>query len=181
MKISVFIATSLDGFIAREDGAIDWLPAPMESGEDYGYGAFFESVDAIVMGRNTFELVLTFGAWPYGEKPVVVLSSRDLVFPPQVPPSVSQLGGSPESVVRRLSDRGYAYLYIDGGTTIQGFLREGLVDEIIITRIPVLIGSGIPLFGPLEADIPLRHVETRSFESGIVQSRYGIIHNLSIW
>jgi dihydrofolate reductase len=175
MKISVFIATSLDGYIAREDGRIDWLPVPdPDAGEDYGYKAFMATVDAIVMGRATFETVLGFGVWPYAGKRVVVLSSRPLGIPETFPGVVEQLSGSPADVAAALSSSGVQQVYLDGGKTVQGFLAAGLVDRLIITRIPVLIGSGLPLFGPLANDVALRHVATRAYPSGFVQSEYSL-------
>ena len=170
MKGSVFIATSLDGFIAREDGGLDWLPA--DGGEPHGYDEFIATVDAIVMGRKTFEIVLGFDPWPYGPKPVIVLSGnpRRLRAPKGV--ACEFMSGSPQEIVDRLAQRGMKHLYIDGGVTIQRFLAAGLIQRMIITRIPVLLGSGIPLFGPLPHDVRLRHVTTRSFSSGMVQSEY---------
>jgi dihydrofolate reductase len=176
MKASVYIATSLDGFIARANGEIDWLPGAEgeETGEDYGYQKFIESVDYLVMGRNTYELVLSFGEWPYTGTPVVVLSSRNLEIPDHLAGAVEWMSGSPGEVASRLAERGAQHLYIDGGQTIQGFLAAGLIQQLIITRVPVLIGSGIPLFGPLPHDIQWRHLETRSFANGLVQSRYEV-------
>jgi dihydrofolate reductase len=172
IKASVFIATSLDGFIARQDGGLDWLPA--DGGEPHGYDEFIATVDAIVMGRKTFETVLAFDAWPYGPKPVVVLSSRPstLKAPEGVP--CEMMTGTPPEIVARLAQRGMKHLYIDGGVTIQRFLEAGLIQRLIITRIPVLLGSGIPLFGPLPRDVRLEHVATRSYPSGMVQSEYVI-------
>ena len=162
MKASVYIATSLDGLIARQNGEIDWLGGSSEEGgEDYGYKEFMDTVDALVMGRNTYEQVLTFGDWPYGAKPVVVLSSRSLRIPERIAKSVETMSCSPIELVSELSKRGAKHLYIDGGKTIQGFLNAGLIQRFIITRIPVLIGTGIPLFGPLRRDIKLHHIETR--------------------
>ena len=178
MKASVFIATSVDGFIARPNGDVDWLPnGGNEDGEeDYGYQEFMESVDVLVMGRNTYELVLTFGSWPYGEKPVVVLSSRrQLNIPEHIAGTVESMSAPPREVVRRLAERGAKHLYIDGGKTIQGFLAEGLIQQLIITRVPILIGSGIPLFGSIPQDIKLQHIATRTFESGLVQTRYEVV------
>jgi dihydrofolate reductase len=176
MKATVYIATSVDGFIARENGSVDWLPTgESASGEDYGYHDFMNSVDALVMGRNTYELVLSFGSWPYGEKPVVVLSSQQLEIPEDISNTVSVLSASPSEVVQRLAEQGYEHLYIDGGKTIQGFLREGLIQKIIITKVPILIGSGIPLFGTLPQDIRLRHIETLQFDNGLVQSKYEVL------
>lgn len=176
MKASVYIATSLDGFIAREDGSLDWLPpgGSGEGGEDYGYKAFMATVDVLVMGRNTYEKVLTFGDWPYGPKPVVVLSSRSLTIPAHIARSVEPMSCTPAGVISRLAARGAKHLYVDGGKTIQGFLSAGLINRLIITRIPVLIGGGVPLFGPLQRDINLRHIETRQFSGGLVQSEYEV-------
>ena len=172
MKASVFIATSLDGFIARRDGALDWLP--VNGGEPHGYTEFMSTVDAIVIGRKTFETVLTFDAWPYGKKQVVVLSTRpsELVAPDDAVCDV--MAGTPQEVVTRLTERGMKHLYIDGGVTIQRFLEAGLIQRLIITRIPVLLGSGIPLFGSSSRDIRLEHMATRSYPSGLVQSEYVI-------
>ena len=175
MKASVYIAVSLDGFIARSNGDLDWLPAPVgPGGEDYGYGAFMKTVDVIVMGRGTYEKVLSFGSWPY-ETPVVVLSSRNLTLPALAPASIEIMSGPPAEVVARLESRGLEHAYVDGGVTIQRFLEAGLIQRLIITRVPVLIGSGIPLFGPLTRDVPLYHVNSRTFANGLVQSEYSII------
>jgi dihydrofolate reductase len=172
MTVSVFIGISLDGFIARPDGALDWLPEG--GGEPHGYDEFIASVDALVIGRKTFETVLTFGAWPYGDKRVVVLSSRPLSLSAAIGGVVEQMTGPPAEIVARLAASGARHLYVDGGITIQRFLREGLIQRLIITRVPVLIGSGIPLFGTLPHDVRLRHVATRSYPSGLVQSEYTV-------
>lgn len=172
MNGSVFIATSLDGFIARADGAIDWLPH--DSTEDYGYDTFMASVDAVVMGRLSYETVLGMGGWFYGTKPVYVLSSLATI--PRAPEgaTVARLAGAPEEVAAELERRGVREAYIDGGVTIQRFLRAGLIRRVIITRIPVLLGTGRPLFGELQADIRLKHLRTQSWPSGLVQSEYRI-------
>ena len=172
MRASVFIAASLDGFIAREDGTLDWLPT--DGVEDHGYDAFINSVDAIVMGRHTFEKVLSFGSWPYGGKLVVVLSSKPEQDNVPAGAVCEHMGGKPSDVVAGLAARGMRHLYVDGGITIQRFLVEGLIQRMIITRIPVLLGRGIPLFGALSRDIQLDHVSTRSYASGLVQSEYTI-------
>lgn len=178
-KCSVFIATSLDGFIARENGNIDWLTEAnllVPPGEDCGYGDFMANVDAVVMGRNTFEQVLSFGAWPYGSTPVVVLSQRGVALPAEIPPCVSVSSEMPGRLVARLTAQGAKKIYVDGGLTIQHFLAAGLIDDITITVIPVLLGAGKPLFGALPADIQLKHENTRSFDFGFVQSRYRVLH-----
>lgn len=170
MRASVFIATSLDGFIARQDGALDWLPS--DGGEPHGYDEFIATVDAIVIGRKTFETVLTFDTWPYGTKPVVVLSARPSALRAPDGAVCDMMAGTPPEVVARLRARGFEHLYVDGGVTIQGFLEASLIQRLIITRIPVLLGRGIPLFGPLSHDVRLEHVRTRSYPSGMVQSEY---------
>jgi dihydrofolate reductase len=169
MKASVFIATSLDGFIARANGDLDWLPH--DGGEEHGYEAFIATVDALVIGRKTYETVLGFDSWPYGGKPVYVLSTRALA---PAPPGavVERMSGAPADIVSQLAARGVGHAYIDGGITIQGFLQAGLIQRLVITRIPVLLGSGIPLFGALDRDIALKHLETRQYASGLVQSEY---------
>lgn len=172
MRATVFVGTSVDGFIARPDGELDFLPPG--GGEEHGYTEFFASVDALVIGRGTFETVLGFGSWPYGTKPVVVLSSRPLDLSRVRGGVVEQMSGAPAEIVDRLTARGIGHIYVDGGITIQRFLRAGLITRIVVTRVPVLIGSGIPLFGPLDADVPLRHVATRTFPSGLVQSEYAV-------
>jgi dihydrofolate reductase len=171
VKASVFVGTSLDGFIARPNGAFDFLP--IGGGEPHGYDEFMASVDALVIGRHTFETVLSFGGWAYGKKPVFVLSSRLL---PSVPAGavVERMAGEPAAIVAQLQARGIQHAYVDGGITIQRFLQARLIQRLIITRVPVLIGSGIPLFGPLPHDIALRHVATRQYQSGLVQSEYEV-------
>ena len=172
MMVSVFIGTSVDGFIARPDGDLDWLPAG--GGEPHGYNEFIESVDALVIGRKTFEKVLTFEVWPYGDKRVVVLSSRPVDLSAGGGGVVEQMTGPPAEIVSQLAASGAHHLYVDGGITIQGFLRAGLIQRLIITRAPVLIGEGIPLFGTLPRDVRLRHVATRHYPSGLVQSEYEV-------
>ena len=172
MAVSVFIGTSVDGFIARRNGDLDWLPEG--GGEPHGYTEFMASVDALVIGRHTFEKVLTFEAWPYGDKRVVVLSSRPLDLSVVVGGVVEQMAGTPAAIVSRLAASGAHHLYVDGGITIQRFLRAGLVQRLIITRVPVLIGDGVPLFGALPRDIRLQHVATRHYPSGLVQSEYQV-------
>ena len=177
LRVSVFIATSLDGFIARADGAIDWLDeanAIVPEGEDCGYQAFMTTVDVLIMGRNTYEQVLSFGQWPYGDKPVIVLSRQNLQIPDKLAQTVSSSSESPKALYQRLSNEGANRLYIDGGVTIQRFLADGLIDDITITLIPVILGSGKSLFGPLDRDISLTHVGTKTFDFGFVQLTYEV-------
>ena len=171
MKASVFIGVSVDGFIARPNGELDFLPPG--GGEPHGYEEFIHSVDALVIGRKTFETVLSFDMWPYGEKPVFVLSTRSLP-PAPVGALVEHMSGDPIEIVSRLEARGIGHIYVDGGITVQRFLRAGLIQRLIITRVPVLIGDGIPLFGDLPHDVHLRHIKTRSYPSGLVQTEYEV-------
>jgi dihydrofolate reductase len=171
MKASVFVGTSVDGFIARANGDLDWLPPG--GGEPHGYDEFMATVDALVIGRKTFETVLALGSWPYGGKPVFVLSTRALAAAP-VGALVERMSGAPADIVSQLDARGIRHVYVDGGITIQGFLEAGLIQRLIITRVPVLIGSGIPLFGVTRRDIVLEHVATRQYASGLVQSEYTV-------
>ena len=173
MTVSVFIGTSLDGFIARANDDLDWLPEG--GGEPHGYDEFIAGVDVLVIGRKTFEKVLTFEAWPYGDKRVVVLSNRPVDLSAARGGIVEQMSGSPAEIVSQLAASGAHHLYVDGGITIQGFLRAGLIQRLIITRVPVLIGDGVPLFGTLPRDIRLRHVATRHYPSGLVQSEYHVV------
>ena len=171
VRISVYIATSLDGFIARKNGDLDWLPAGEQDGEDFGYADFISTVDYVVMGRNTFEKVLTLGAWRYDKK-VIVLTSRDLTIPLELADKVETLHLSPRELAHKMERRGAKGIYLDGGVTIQHFLRESLADEMTITTIPILLGEGLPLFGKLEKDVRLDLIKSESFKNGFVQNKY---------
>ncbi|QWA27837.1 dihydrofolate reductase family protein [Pseudomonas sp. RC3H12] len=175
LKASVFIASSLDGFIAREDGGLDWLMGATQSSDDHGYAGFMAGVDTLVMGRGTFDKVMTFGEWPYPDTRVVVVSSTLEALPRGVSGRVELHPGPIPALLEHLQATGAKSLYLDGGKLIQGFLREGLVDELTITRIPVLLGQGIPLFGELAKDVLLQHMRTTSYESGFVQSTYRVV------
>ena len=173
LKTSVFCGTSVDGFLARLDDTFDFLKA----GEavPHGFIEFFNTVDVVVIGRRTFEVVRDLGHFGlYGKKQVVVLSSRHLDFSSLRGVAIQQMAGTPQEIIKQLEKRGFKHAYIDGGLTIQRFLAAGCVDRITVTRVPVLIGQGIPLFGPLPRDIQLRHVVTRSYRGGMVQSVYEI-------
>lgn len=171
MRGSVFVGTSLDGYIARTDGTLDFLDP--WAGEDAGFEEFLASVDALVMGRKTYDIVLDGGTWHYGEKPVYVLSSRDIARLP-AGGVVERMSGTANDIASALAVRGIGHIYVDGGAIVQQFLRAGLIQRLIISRVPVLIGSGIPLFGELERDVVLRHVATRNFANGLVQSEYEV-------
>jgi len=168
----VFIATSLDGFIAKEDGSIDWLTQfPNPKSEDYGFDDFINRVDAIVMGRNTFETVLAFNQWPY-TKHVFVLSTKLRIPPTNLQDKVTVLNCSPQEVIKKTKEINYKTLYIDGGKTIQNFLKEDLIDEMIITKIPIILGSGIPLFSITNKVLDFEHKGTKIFSNGLVKSHY---------
>ncbi|WP_392537401.1 dihydrofolate reductase family protein [Legionella sp. 227] len=177
IKCSVFIATSVDGFISRHDGSIDWLMkvnSLVPEGEDGGYKSFIASVDGLIMGRHSFEQVLSFDEWPYGTLPVIVMSSKGVNIPKHLQNYVSSSSESPTALVQRLANQGMKHLYIDGGITIQKFIAEHLIDELTITLIPVLLGSGRSLFGPLKEDVELELLETKNIGCGIVQLKYCI-------
>ena len=172
MKLSVFCGVSVDGFLARTNHALDFLDSGGQ--EPHGFEEFYASVDVLVIGRKTFEVVLAFGKWPYGEKPVVALSSRPLDLSSVKGEVVEQMSGEPAEIAAKLEARGFKHAYIDGGINIRRFLAAGLIDRMVITSVPILIGAGIPLFGPLPHDIKLRHVATRTYKGGLVQSEYEI-------
>ena len=180
MKASVYIATTVDGFIARTNGGLDWLPGSdgvvdTELGdEDFGFSEFMNSIDVLVMGRNTYELVISSGQWPYGNTKVIVLSSTLNELSKIVPETVLLRSSTPVELFHELKASDAHHLYIDGGKTIQGFLRANLISEITMTRVPVLIGEGIPLFSDIPEDLKLTHIKTISFKNGFVQSKYKV-------
>jgi dihydrofolate reductase len=173
MKCSVFCGMSVDGFLARPDDTFDFLDAGGDT--PHGFEEFLASVDVIVIGRRTFEVVQRLGDFSlYGERTTVVLSGRPLDLSTVKGGVVEQMSGEPGEIVAQLRSRGLKHAYIDGGITIQSFLAAGMIDRLVITRVPVLIGSGIYLFGPLPGDVLLRHIATRSYDGGLVQSEYEI-------
>lgn len=170
MELSVFCGVSVDGFLARPDHTLDFLDAGEQ--EPHGFEEFYAQIDVIVMGRNTFEFVLRFGMWPFANRHVAVLSSAPLDFSKFAGAPIEQMSGEPAHIVAQLEAKGFKHAYIDGGITIQRFLAAGLIRKLIVTRLPVLIGQGIPLFGPLGHDIRLKHIATRTYKGGLVQSEY---------
>ena len=142
--VVLYIATSLDGYIARRDGSLDWLPQPETGAEDYGYAGFYDSIDALVMGANTFETVQSFGDWPYPGKPTLVFTTRDW---PGAPPEVYLHAGEPQPALAKLHEQGARRIWlVGGGEMVAAFLRRDLIDEMILTLCPVLLGEGLPLF-----------------------------------
>ena len=171
MKTIVYIGTSLDGFIARKDGGIEWLTQFANEEAISAYKELTGRIDAIVIGRGTFDKVLSFTSWPY-EKKVFVLSSSLKQVPEKVIDKVTVLSMKPTALLRYLSDGGFSSIYVDGGKVIQDFLKENLIDELIISKVPVLLGTGIPLFGYLDRDIQFRHIKTAIASNGLVRSYY---------
>ncbi|QXJ19734.1 dihydrofolate reductase [Actinomadura graeca] len=167
---AVFIATSLDGYIARADGDIEWLTSRGEQAGDAGYEEFAAGVDTLVLGRASYEKVLTFGAWPYEGMRVVVLSTR---LPQDADPRVTVVRDM-DALMEDLAAHGARRVYADGGQVVQSFLRADLVDELTVTTVPVLLGGGLPLFGALDRDVDLAHRSTRVLGGGLVQSTYAV-------
>jgi dihydrofolate reductase len=176
IKFTVFIAASLDGFIARTNDKLDWLDAAgdKDSKEDYGYQQYMSSVDCIVMGRRTFEKVALFSQWPYEHKRVIVLSKSLKKIPNDFEDKVSLFSNNVELLGIELQSYGFKKIYVDGGKTIQSFIRAELIDEIILTQIPILLGKGISLFGEVTKDVRLKLLNSKSYSTGFVQSKYEI-------
>ena len=172
MSNIVYIATSLDGYIARKDGNLDWLTEiPNPGNSDFGFSLFMDRIDGIVMGRNTFETVVGFNEWPY-TKPVFVLSNTLKSIPEKYRREAEIVKGNLDGVVDSLRTKGINNLYIDGGKTIQNFLRKDLIDEMIITRIPIVLGSGISLFAEMDMEIKFKLVNTEVLNEDLVKSTY---------
>ncbi len=169
----VYIATSLDGYIADANGGLDWLQmVPNPKKDDLGFSEFMDDIDAILMGRNTYEVVLGMSTpWPY-DKPLFVYSSSLTKVPKELEGKVFILEGTPKQVIDTLNGKGYQRIYIDGGKTIQGFLREELIDELVISRMPILLGGGVPLFGDLPQPQEFQLVSSKTLLGEIVVSRY---------
>jgi dihydrofolate reductase len=171
MNTIVYVGTSLDGFIARTNGEFDWLSQFANDEAIRAYEELINRIDAIVIGRGTFEKVLTFPSWPY-EKPVFVLSTSITEAPENIREKVTILSMDPGALLSYLSTIGYSNIYIDGGKVIQSFLKEDLVNELIVSNAPILIGSGIPLFGHLDHDLAFTHIRTDVCSNGLVRSYY---------
>ncbi|MEH6548691.1 MAG: dihydrofolate reductase family protein [Pseudomonadales bacterium] len=184
MKCSVYIATSADGYIAEEDGSVGWLDtagnpdADMSENPDMGFGEFLGSVDCLVMGRKCMDMIssmnLTPEQWPYGDAHVVVLSSTVKVAPKNLLGKVELHSGKIADLVKELDQRGFKHAYIDGGTTITAFINENLINEITITKVPVLLGAGIPLFGNISQNVKLTHARATAFPNDFIQVKYNV-------
>jgi dihydrofolate reductase len=184
MKCSVYIATSVDGFIAREDGSIDWLEssgnqdAAMGDDADIGFNDFMSSVDCLIMGRNSMEMISSFNLtpeqWPYKDARVIALSNTVKKPPENLKGNVEMYSGDLSALVEKLEQEGYEHAYIDGGKTIQAFLNLNLINEITITRIPILLGKGKSLFGKTTQEIKLENVKAKAFPNDFVQVHYRV-------
>lgn len=170
-KISIYIASSIDGYIARKDGSIDWLESGHVGDEDYGFKKFFDSIDALVLGKNTYETVCSFDEWPYSGKRVIVLSSTLN----EVRKEAELYRGQLVELASILHSQGIKHVWIDGGITVSKFLEAGLVDQITLSIIPIILGSGIPLFNSVNREQSFRLVSSKPFPSGLMQLQYEII------
>lgn len=174
-KVSVFIATSLDGYIADENGSIDWLNNFNETvprGEDCGYKIFIETVDTIVMGRKTFETVCEFDPWPYNIPVIVLSNQKNYIIPDHLKTKVTVSSERPNELIQRLASENIKHIYLDGGKTIQSFINGNLVDEVTVTIIPIILGGGCSLFGSLDKEVFLNKLGCYSYEFGCVQLKY---------
>ena len=172
-KNIVFIAKSLDGFIAGKNGELEWLHSiPNPENIDMGFNKLMEEIDAIIMGRTTYETVIGFGGeWPYN-KHVFVLSNSLKSVPGRLDKKVTLINGTPNEILDKIHNKGFFKLYIDGGRTVQNFIKEDLIDELRITTIPILLGGGFPLFGALENPLEFEHIESKLFLNQVVQNHY---------
>src|SRR5215218_5551471 len=175
---SVFLGMSVDGFIARPDGDIEWLTGGAEpqagpddgGGGDFGFAEFVAGTDALCMGRSTYDVIAPFGEWPYQGRPVHVMSTT---LEPGADRRIT-VHRSFDDAVEALSAAGYRRVYVDGGRTVHQFLRAGLIADLTLSRVPVLIGTGHTPFGGFPADIPLEHVRTQTFPGGMVHTTYRV-------
>lgn len=171
-RMSVYIATSIDGYIAKKDDGLDWLETfspPLDNpNEDYGFKKFLNQVDALVMGKNTYTIASSANVWPYQGKRVIVLSSSL----PTVCDKAEIYCGDIQNLTKKLYSEGIKHIYVDGGKTISQFLNAGLIDELIISIIPIILGSGIPLFNHILNESWCHLASSQAFSNGLVQLRY---------
>jgi len=182
-KASVYIATTVDGYIADKDGSVEFLnqyqSSASEADGDMGFADFLNSIDLLIMGRKTFDQVISFGddLWPYGDRQVWIWSRNPSVVKiPQIRSSNAvAVSAAPNELMRIAQQKGYRHVYVDGGTTIQQFLQQDCIDDLVLTRVPLLLGEGIPLFLKTPR-LSLEHVSTKSYSNGLVQSHYLVKH-----
>lgn len=182
MRCSVFIATSVDGYIASKDGGVDWLAsagdqsADMSINPDLGFNQFISTVDCMIMGRKCMEVIaamnLTAQQWPYGELPIYVLSKSVTSAPASMHGKVRIHAGDIPSLLNKLTEQGLQHAYVDGGATITSFINLQLINEMTITKAPILLGDGIPLFGKLTKHITLKNAQASSYPNGFIQEKY---------
>ncbi|MEJ2046088.1 MAG: dihydrofolate reductase family protein [Reinekea sp.] len=174
MKASAFVTTTLDGYLARPDHRLDWLEeANSDSKEDYGYDAFINQITTVVMGRKTFEKIMTLPEWPYKNQRLILLSSIIKQVPDELEDQIQLFNGDVVELTNLLDAEGEEHLYVDGSQAIQAFINAGLMTDLTITTLPILIGEGVPLFGgPLNKDIRLKHQFTKAYKNGFVQTSY---------
>jgi dihydrofolate reductase len=169
--VRIFIACSLDGFIAGPGDDLSWLEGSGSGGEDYGYAAFMAETAAILMGRRTYDVVAGFDSWPYGDTPVFVATSRPLE---PAAPAVAAIGGGPAELLAAVRTRSDGHVYLDGGSLIRSFLDDGLVDELTVTVVNVILGAGVPLFAGAARRRRLELVAAEPYPSGLVQLKYAL-------
>ena len=185
LKCSVYIATSVDGYIATQDGGVEWLEnaGNPESGDrepvgDCGFAAYMASVDCMIMGRKCMEMIASFDLtpeqWPYGNIPIFVISNTVKSPPESLGNRVKMYSGDLAVLTEQLASDGYNHAYIDGGATITSFIDLGLLDEICVTQIPILLGGGLPLFGKIDRHIKLENAEVAAFSNDFIQWKYRI-------
>lgn len=172
-RASIYIATSIDGFIARRDGNLDWLHYGHTGDEDYGFKKFTSTIDAVVMGKNTYDVVSGFDEWAYKDKRVIVLSNTLA----KVRKEAELFSGQLTELLAKLHAENIKHIWIDGGITVSRFLEAGLVDDITVSIIAMVLGSGIPLFNAMNQESKCRLVSTKSYPSGLVQLKYAVIHD----
>ncbi|MGF1767103.1 dihydrofolate reductase family protein [Enterovibrio makurazakiensis] len=176
MKIVAYMAQSLDGFIAGVNGELDWLETiENPEGSDFGFAEFMDSVDALLMGRNTFEKVLSFGMWPYN-KPVYVASNSLLEVPEELACKAHIISGELQSMLSQMQQQGINTVYLDGGKLFQSALRSGVLNEMTITSVPVALGQGISLFGDLENQVQLKLESSEVLLNQLVKTKYRVVH-----
>ena len=185
MICSIYVATSVDGYIATVDGGVDWLhsagnlEADMGS-EDMGFQSFMDSVDCMIMGRKCMEMIssmnLTPEQWPYGDVRIVVLSNTVKEPPENLRGKIEMYSGDIQELIIKLESSGFKHAYIDGGTTITSFINLDLVDEMTITKAPVLLGEGIPLFGKINKRINLEEANASVFPNNFIQIKYTVTY-----
>ena len=184
MKCSVYIATSADGYIATTDGGVNWLhtagdqDADMGDNPDMGFGSFIDSIDCMIMGRKCMEMIssmdLTPEQWPYGDTHIVVLSNTVKEPPENLLGKVEMYSGDIQSLIKKLETNGFKHAYIDGGSTITSFINLKLIDKMTITKAPVLLGEGIPLFGKINQSVKLENAEATAFPNEFIQIKYDV-------